>query len=208
VDNADDNLRTLFPLSFALATGDHKAPATPIITWSTLLLPFFFSSISMWPTLGYKQPVDVTASVHDVEVWANIVAKSHALSADIAARRLVSAISARTDSADSLIDAVMVWESLVGTATEVTFRVTAALAKLLATTPLQRRALRKELSEIYGLRSRVVHGVRVDEGEIYRASRRAIEVAAQALRASYERGADWLDRTSEDRANEILLEWP
>lgn len=133
--------------------------------------------------------------------------QAHTPSVDIAGRRLVSAVANRMDRSDALIDAVMVWENLVGTASEVTFRVTAALAKLLEADATKRRALRRNLAAIYGIRSRVVHGVAADASAVDKACSDAIDVAVRALRASYRRGREWLALSSNERADVILLEW-
>ena len=68
--------------------------------------------------------------INELEDWARRIASVHLPSINVAARRTVSAIAHRTEKADALIDAVTAWENLVGTESEVTFRVTAALAKL------------------------------------------------------------------------------
>lgn len=201
--------RILFPLSCALASKESSKPVVPLLTWSTLLLPFqagFGYSVPLLPPI-FGAEIDVTQVAAEIEEWARIVNRAHIPSVDIAAGRLVTSVVNRMDKCDSLIDAVMVWENLVGTSTEVTFRVTAALAKLLESDPTKRRAFRKELSDIYGVRSRVVHGGIVDAADIERACAGAIDVAVRALRASYARGRDWLALSSNERADSILLEW-
>jgi hypothetical protein len=110
------------------------------------------------------------------------------------------------DPSHSLIDAVIAWENLVGTSTEVTFRVSASLAKLCEEDPTKRLALQKELSKIYGIRSRLVHGALVAPDVLSKASASAIGTAVRALRASYARGREWLALKSEERSNSILLE--
>jgi hypothetical protein len=84
----------------------------------------------------------------------------------VAPRRLMQASAERSDALDSLVDAVIAWEALFGTETEVTFRVSGALARLLRQTGEDRRKLRTRPSNIYRLRSKVVHGVEVDPQEI------------------------------------------
>ena len=102
----------------------------------------------------------------------------------------------------------MAWENVVGTSTEVTFRVTAALAKLLEPDRLKRRALRKSLAQVYDIRSRLVHGVVVDQPAINDAATEAVDVAVRALGASYKRGGEWLALGSTERADALLLEEP
>jgi hypothetical protein len=201
--------RVLFPLSCALASKETAKPVVPLLTWSTLLVPFQVGlgySIPLLPP-SFGAEVDVSERIEELEEWARIVDRAHTPSVDIAAGRLVSAVANRMDRSDSLIDAVMVWENLVGTTSEVTFRVTAALAKLLESDPTKRRDLRKELAKIYDIRSRVVHGTTVDAAVINKACSDAIDVAVRALRTSYARGREWLALSSNERADTILLEW-
>jgi hypothetical protein len=68
--------------------------------------------------------------------------------------------------------------------------------------------LMKELRDVYGVRSRVVHGAEVPQKDLQSATTQAITAAVQALRICYERGPEWQALTSEERANKVLLEWP
>jgi hypothetical protein len=206
---APSRSRDLLPLACALASRENVKPVVPLMTWSTLLLPF-------QAMLGYSFPflpptiapdVDFGDRRSDLEEWARVIERAHVPSLDIAARRLVSAVAHRLDRSDSLIDAVMVWENLLGTASEVTFRVSAALAKLLEPDASKRPALRKRLSDIYGIRSRLVHGSAVEPSTVEKACADAVDVAVRALRASYRRGGEWLALSSSERSDAILLEW-
>jgi len=200
----------LFPLACALASKETAKPVVPLLTWSTLILPFqigFGYGMRLSP-LTSPAAVNLGGMIEDLEEWARIVDRSHTPSVDIAARRLVSASSNFMDRGNALIDAVMVWENLVGTSSEVTFRVTAALAKMLESDATKRRALRKHLAKIYGIRSRIVHAVAVDTSAVDDACSDAIDVAVRALRVAYGKGREWLELTSEERADNILLEWP
>ncbi len=118
--------------------------------------------------------------------WTTMVAERHHPSINVATRRTLSAVSERGFSAeDALIDAVIAWENLFGQgqAAEMTFRVTAALAILLAEDPAERESLRSELATIYSLRSKLVHGAETrPEHNIGQKRDRAIEVALDALR--------------------------
>jgi hypothetical protein len=112
------------------------------------------------------------------------------------------------DPSDSLIDAVMVWENLVGTSSEVTFRVTAALSKAIEPDPQKRRDLRKILKRIYNIRSQVVHGSVVKRAVVSEAAKKAVDIAIRALRDFYRRGPAWLAKSSIERADCLLLEEP
>jgi hypothetical protein len=200
----------LFPLACGLASTDPEEPIVPLLTWSTTFLPFYSHSAFSVPPLPTvnRATKEIAATVQSIEEWSRIVSREHRASIDISARRLVSAVSHRGDYADSLIDAVMVWENLLGTSSEVTYRVTAALAKLLAASSAERQALRKELAKIYSVRSRLVHGASIEQEELKHASRAAISHAVQALRASYLRGDVWLSMSSTDRSDQLILGMP
>jgi len=127
---------------------------------------------------------------------------------DLAARRIISASGERLDRSDALIDAVTVWENLVGTGTEVTFRVTAAISKALEANPKKRKPLQRRLAEIYRVRSAVVHGDLVEAKKLDDAAKDAIDVGVRLLRFCYTKGKAWLAMKSFERADSLLLEEP
>lgn len=208
---SDHDLRSsyLLPLSCALASKDHMTPVVPVITWSTFLVPFQGSFGYSMPMLGpiFGPEHDATQLLEDLEDWARLIERTHSPEVDVAAKRLVSAVAHRADKADALIDAVMVWENLLGTSNEVTFRVSASLAKLIESDPEKRIKLKKAFSDVYGVRSRIVHGTPVDATAVQAASSEAIGTAVLALRQSYRKGRDWLSMSSAARSEEILLAW-
>ena len=141
----------------------------------------------------------------EIEEWTHRLERHHD-TFQVAAKRIVSAIAQRSDMSDALIDAVIAWESIVGTRTETVFRVTAALAKLLEQESSRRMALRKELNKIYDVRSRVVHGELVNSLHVWEAADRAIDVCLRALGAFFSRPEDWLTAKSSERADRLILE--
>lgn len=126
----------------------------------------------------------------------------------IAQRRILRATSTRQNPDDALIDAVMVWENALGARSETTFRVTAAIAKLLEPDSGEKRlALQKELKTIYGMRSKLVHGSKdYSPSDLYPHRARAIEIAISVLRNLYERRTDLLEIDSASRGTRLLLE--
>lgn len=124
----------------------------------------------------------------------------------MAPQRLLRATTERRESSDSLIDAVIAWESLFGTDTEVTFRVSGAMARLLRPPGQERRRLRARLAEIYRFRSKVVHGVEVDPQELAQASQEASTLATEALRVLIEDRPDLIQLTSAERSTTLLME--
>lgn len=146
------------------------------------------------------------ADIPAIEEWARRLNTRHVDNLQVTARRIVSAIAERMDRSDALIDAVMAWESLVGTKHETVFRVTAALSKLVETNPTERRALRSQLGKTYDVRSRVVHGDTVDPLAVAQEADRAIDIALAATRALYGRRPEWLSYASGERADRLILE--
>lgn len=207
-DSVRSNSNHLLQLACVLASSEASNPTAPLMTWSTILLPFQmgFSHSSPHIISRYRKDEAIDDRISEIEEWARIINNTHVSTVDIAAQRLVSAIAHRPDRSDALIDAVMVWENLLGTSSEVTFRVSAALSKLIEDGVENRKSLRKELSDIYGVRSRLVHGTAIDQSKIDKACDDAIEVAVKALRISYGKGSDWLSKSSNERSDAILLE--
>jgi hypothetical protein len=144
----------------------------------------------------------------EVKEWHALIGTKHPDSLNIAMKRLLSAASQRTDSNDAFIDALIVWENAFGTTTETAFRVTGALAKLLEPDDMEKRLeLQKELANLYGIRSRLVHGAKeptASKSLEYR--QRAISIAIDCLRKLYRERPDLLAANSEDRSKRLLLE--
>jgi hypothetical protein len=167
-ESSAERTQVLFPLACALASNETANPAVPLVTFVTFVLPFQHARSYDTPLLPprIKPAVDIADRGVALEEWSRVVDGAHTPSVDIAARRLVSASAQRMDDTDALIDAVVVWENLVGTSSELTFRVTAALAKALEPDRVKRRALQKSLAKVYAIRSRVVHGAAVKQTAI------------------------------------------
>jgi hypothetical protein len=198
----------LLPFALALASPDLVHPTAAVVTWRAQILPFQGPGFSFSYTLDALSsvPTPLDEDIERFERWAALVADSHLPQFDVPARRLVQATGHRNDRADALIDAVIVWESLFGADTEVTYRVSAALAKLLQADAAHRPALRKRLKEVYQLRSRIVHGSQTDRKDVEDAAQLALSTAIEAMRESYQRGKDWLRLTSTARGERLLDE--
>lgn len=201
-----EGARQLFPMAFALASSQNPR-CTPMVTFEAVLFPLV--ALNSYRHTGILFPIQPTArpGAHELEAteaWAKRLEESRTGSLQIAERRLVSAIAQRTEKADALIDAVIAWESLVGTRRDTTARVTGALANLLESVPASRFTLRNRLKDIYDIRSRVVHGDLADGDNVAAASYQAIEIGLHALRKLHDRSGDWLtvnSRTRSDRLN-------
>lgn len=203
------NANLLFALSCVMSVGDKPISGGPLVTWSTSFLPFSCPRGSSYPISppGVPELGNFDEKVRAFETWAQVIAASHSEEMDFAASRLVSAIVHRADARDSLVDAVMVWENLLGARSEVSFRVSTALTKLLMPDAdlAERRTFRKQLRKAYDTRSDIVHGATVDYEKTKEDRDLAVTVAVEALRELYRRGEEWITVNSTERTDALLL---
>ncbi len=129
---------------------------------------------------------------------------------DLAARRLAASADQERREDDALVDAVTAWESLLGSTQEISFRVTASMARLLGSQDPERQALYTELRKIYILRSQIVHGAKdltIDDAEHLHDRRlRATELGVHVLRTLLGARRDLLDLQAGKRSERLLLE--
>jgi hypothetical protein len=136
--------------------------------------------------------------------WARHVTEADLRHIEIAIDRTLRAIW-EAEWTDSLIDAVIAWENLVGTRSETAYRVTAALAVLCQDDPEKRLATRKNLGAVYDARSRVVHGDPAP-ADLHKHRALAIQTALEALRRLMTERKDLLVLSSSSkRADRLLL---
>lgn len=195
-------------MAFVLASHQNP-PCAPMVTFETVLLPLMEQNSYRNP--GILFPVQPTVrpnaqELEDAEAWAERLEESWAGTLQIAVRRLVSAIAQRSEKVDALIDAVIAWESLVGTRRDKADKVPRALAILLKNDPSEGSNLFDRLKEIYGLRTDVVHGHAVSDADVSAASRDAIKAGLDAIRELHDRSGEWLTISSNTRARKLSSE--
>jgi hypothetical protein len=200
--------RQLLPMAFALASHQNP-PCAPMVTLETVLLPLMEQN--SYPNPGILFPVQQTVrpneqELEDAEAWAERLEESRAGTLQIAVRRLVSAIAQRSEKVDALIDAVIAWESLVGTRRDKADKVPRALAILLKNYASEGSNLFDRFKEIYGLRTDVVHGNAVSDADVYAASRDATKAGLDAIRELHDRSGEWLTIGSNKRARKLSSE--
>lgn len=156
------------------------------------------------------RPLPLTSEeMTGVVTWIDLLTTRSAKNVNIALERIVAATADRITNEDVLIDSVMAWENLVGTDGESTFRVTAALSRLLEANPATRRHRHQELKTVYSLRSRVVHGEPTTASAVREGASKALDVAKEAVAAIFTRQPWLLDlASSAERADAILLNYP
>ncbi len=102
------------------------------------------------------------------------------------------------------MDAVIAWENLFGATPETSFRLAAAIAKLLSHDPEERRDLLRRLRELYRRRSEVAHGANVET--VAQDADDTLDIAVRCLRCLYKDRTDLLAmEKSDQRANQLLL---
>jgi hypothetical protein len=178
-------LSTRICAAFLLAVAPDK-DMRPLVTSQTVVAPFSPWTSSLSPYHEDRGEVDVTlddAEAADLSQLCTALAGTSASNIRIALERTLAAATERNDASDVLIDSVIAWENLLGTTQETTFRVTAALAWLLARDSYEERAkLSRELKRLYGQRSKVVHGAKVAQEDVNRDAGRALQISRDALR--------------------------
>lgn len=126
----------------------------------------------------------------------------------IALHRTLSAIATRSDSIDSLIDAVTAWENLFGSgAGELTLRISASIAWLLGSTVQERQEHQAKVRDIYNRRSKVLHGDFDPSGDSSTAemSNEAIELSLAVWRTLLTARTDLLDDIKKSSVRSALL---
>jgi hypothetical protein len=179
-------------------------------TWSLFIEP-----ISQGGSVGLSDPQSFAkrhpTALTDSEAstwrdWIRRLDTTGLSSFGVAPARLIRAVAERRDPFDSLIDAVICWESMFGGDKEMTLRVSSAMARILRPSGPERRATRKRLSEIYELRSRVVHGTDAKRGLVQEASKQAISYALEAFRVILANRRDLINMSGAERSVTILME--
>jgi hypothetical protein len=191
------------------AAGPHQVDtAASAVAWYGELSPGGGPEVTGRPLqpprpAGRNDPVDAEEA-RALGQWAARLAATDLSHIQIAVERLLRAVW-EPESSESLIDAVISWENLVGTRQETSYRVTGALAVLCEDNPAMRLARRRQLARVYDARSRLVHGDSPD-GSVGDFREEALRVGLIAIERLVERPPDLLALPkSSDRADRLLL---
>jgi hypothetical protein len=183
------------------------APAPIIRTEFDPLQPLL--NRSWMPFVGQPSGISVldADAAERTRVWAARVEQQHSAQLDLGVRRLVAAASTRLDPIDSFIDAVICWENMFGSSSESTFRICGAMACLLEPFDSAKRLTEYEsLKKLYGIRSKVVHGVTEltgREASDYRT--KAVRYALDAMGLLYDYPDLLKTKGSAERGRDVLL---
>ncbi|MFF4979548.1 hypothetical protein ACFY3O_05690 [Streptomyces sp. NPDC001046] len=196
-------------LAFVLSW-EGQAPPAMIPSWNYFIEALNPGSGWSWndlPLFANKTPTLLTVDqVNRWKYWIEKIERVSFSKLGPAPVRILRASGERRDPYDSLIDAVIAWESLFGTDSEITFRLSASIARLLESPGKERNDLRRRATEIYRMRSKVVHGIHVPVAEVADASREAVAISIACMRKLISDRADLLKMTSLERSTTILME--
>ncbi|WP_156045802.1 HEPN domain-containing protein [Herbidospora cretacea] len=195
-------------LAFTLGI-DRELPVACSRSWTLMSDPLSMTT-GLSSHMQAAMPVDFyivnDSEIYSLEHWAGLVHTASSEKVEIALRRLISATTERRNAVDGFVDAVVAWENIfAGTSQgELSFRICAAMSKLLEPDGEKRLALHKSLVAVYNSRSKVVHGAKELSHEEAVASRGyALDVLLRCLRMLYSDHPDLL--ADADRSKRIIL---
>lgn len=205
--NLDDIEKNLC-LAITLAV-NRTPPVSATRVWT-----FIWDPISLGANLSYK--LNALSPMHhhlldandcaSVSKWCDRIVERASRNLTIAFHRITSCISERLNPVDGFIDAVIALESMFGTSstTELKFRMSMGIAKLLESDYGRRVELQKIVSDLYDDRSKIVHGAKtVSPAEATVMRNSAVDIALRCLRVLFEAKTELL--SSNDRSKQILL---
>ncbi|MDP8931854.1 MAG: HEPN domain-containing protein [Actinomycetota bacterium] len=128
-------------------------------------------------------PYELTENdCHHIGEWTARIDRHWEPHVDIAVRRVLSAVHARTDPSDRLVDAVIAWENLFGTSEgEPRFRITSSMAWLLGADGASRVSLQDQLKRLYDARSKIVHGAKFEDQAMVERGNEGLVLALRSL---------------------------
>ncbi|WP_329017956.1 HEPN domain-containing protein [Micromonospora rifamycinica] len=203
---ADILTHTFFAAALA---SENNPPAACTHLWTAIVDPFTFGChmsyrADVLAPVGHYQLSP--SEVSELRAWAERLTSAPVNKFEIPRRRILSALAERRDPIDGFIDAVIAWESLfAGTDQgELSFRICAAMSKLLFEGAADRLAEHKKLVKLYTKRSKVLHGAQeISISDAIESRDYAIEVALECVKKLYLQYPDLLQDA--DRSKKIIL---
>ena len=202
-----DERARMFAFALLLAK-DLPMPAGIGLKYTLIEDPFgWMPSISGRFDEAPRSPVELTlAELEDVARWIGLVDAHHHASMSVAVRRTLLAHE-RTDATDAFIDAVIAWDAVFGARSgdAVTFRVALGFSLVLEDDEDERRRVKRQVQDLYALRSDLVHGsvTELPWREAGLRREEAVQLLTKALRVLYENYPDVL--ATDDRTSHLAL---
>jgi hypothetical protein len=159
----------LISLAALLATQSEDVRALPLMTWTKVFDPLSPFVGSLTPERrGIAAATLSDYSLVALQDWIERLETHYDRRFQVAITRCISAFAERDTAEDALIDLVIALESMFGgPGGELRFRISAALGWLLGDSPAERRQLQQEAKRIYDVRSAIVHGGELPDGDAY-----------------------------------------
>ncbi|TDC31866.1 HEPN domain-containing protein [Micromonospora sp. KC213] len=193
----------------AVLASEKNPPAACAHLWTAITDPLSFGCRMSYRT-DATAPVGhyllSPSEVSEMRVWAERLRATPVNKIEIPRRRILSAIAERKDPVDGFIDAVIAWESLfAGTdQSELSFRICAAISKLLFEEASDRLEEHRKLIKLYRKRSKVLHGTQeISVTEAIESRDYAVRVVIECLRKLYLEHPELLQDA--DRSKKIIL---
>jgi Apea-like HEPN len=205
--------RTATWLRFSLMLAVEREPRAQLVpTWR-----YFDEPLSQGSAISWNDPRQGTSimptQLSDPEVtawgeWYERLSNANVGKIELALSRILRAIAERREPSDVLIDSIIAWENLFGSKEgELRFRITSSLAVLLEESYQARKDLKKRLSDLYDLRSKVVHGSRNLKRSEYPQCQEALSIAIEAIRVLIRERPDLLELPDgTERSTALLLQ--
>jgi hypothetical protein len=160
-----------------------------------------------WPVAPFQSRPLESADEATIQGWDALLAGLPS-GVRTGQERLLAAVSERFSPHDGFIDAVIAWENLFGAAGDTTLRVCGSLAALLHPDDSgQRNEFYKEITKVYGQKSKLVHGGenRMTSAEATEIRNRSVGIAVDAWREVLRSPELRSAKTSEDRGKLVLI---
>lgn len=183
-DSIVEHIKWTFALSI-----ERTPPVGVRPSWSYCFDPLSFNPGIygyMWPR-SPRPAYQITRSDLDVITeWSKKISVQNCSYIHTAIRRTIMSINEREYSIDAFIDAVISLECLFGANAELSFRISVAVSKLLASSADDRLAMNAKVKKIYDERSKVVHGVKeLTQDEAEEKWEQAIDIVLRVFRTLY-----------------------
>src|SRR6266540_3976784 len=194
-----------------LLSSSKDYPLVVLSVWHRMIDPVIAGGrlLSWANPEGFAPRTPTALSAEDIDAWKSWIRTIDGINLGklgVAPARLLRAVAERRDREDALVDAVIAWEALFGADQEISFKISSSIARLLRSTPSDRKTLRKRASEIYGLRSKVVHGANVNREDVENASLEAITIGTEILRTMIKDRPELVAMSPGERIVAILME--
>ena len=198
-------------LRFALILSTAKDGSPPLAlgpVWWLIPSPLQMNSFRG----GFPEPRSSASQIKrsdskEIRNWLRLVDDGYNPQLDLAARRLLSALTTRTQPEDGLIDAMIALESLFGTGQgEISFRLSTAVSWLLENDSESRLKRQRQVNDLYAKRSKIVHGRHLEQVAAQTYRDEAVQIAAAAFRTLFSERPELI--TDQERSRTLTVGGP